>query len=212
MFNSDSFQKLLKMEFRKLQETQKAQQEFYMQRKLSRHEERKQPFYFALEVLKILKEEIPRTFRENRFDDPPTNSSQPTSILLVSESPPSVTRTPGSSQAKRRDQGFIFNMNDDSALLAGKSTSCSISNSECTPLPVVVHSSVSPNRSESDQKNIEVSNEELDTPEQQESGAAYMRLPPFGSPKLRPRPSAGRKSLDHPNNKSDEDDSTADNS
>lgn len=76
----------------------------------------------------------------------------------------------------------------------------------------MIHCPVSPDRSESDQKNSEVSNEELDAPEQQQSGAAYMRLPPFGSPKLHPRPSAGRKSLDHLNNLSDEDASKADNS
>lgn len=128
MFNSDLFQKLLKIEFRKLQETQKAQQEFYIQRKFSRYE-KKQPVSFALEVLRILKEEIPRTFSENRFD-PPTKNSQPMSIRLMSESPQSVTRTPESSQVKRRHQRSIFNMNDDSALLAGQSTSCSIPNSE----------------------------------------------------------------------------------
>ncbi|KAJ6003843.1 hypothetical protein N7540_013125 [Penicillium herquei] len=203
--------KLLRMEFRKLQATQKAQQEFYMQRKLSQNEERKQPLSFALEVLKILEEEIPRTFRENRFDDPPTNRSQPTSISLVSNSPQPAIHTPYPSQVKRRDRGFIFNMNDDGALLAGQSTSCSIPDPERTPpLPSVIHSSVSPDRSQPEQKNIEVSHEGLDTPEQQESGTAYMRLPPFGSPKLGPRPSAGRRSLDHPNNTSD--DSKADNS
>lgn len=75
----------------------------------------------------------------------------------------------------------------------------------------MIQSSVCPDGSESDEGNSEVPNEELDATEQHESGAFYMRLPPFGSPQLRLRPSTGRKSLDHPNDTSDGNESKAGN-
>lgn len=92
-----------------------------MQHKISQHEERKQAFHFALEVLKTLKDEIPRACRENHCDNSHVNTHKPTAISLVSETP-SVTRTPVPSQVKLRDQGSTFTVNDDSALSTERST------------------------------------------------------------------------------------------
>ncbi|CAI7624564.1 unnamed protein product [Penicillium pancosmium] len=166
-----------------------------MQQKISKNQKSEESFHFVQEILRFMEEETQISRGVNLRGRGPAFFSSSTPTSPPPGGPPSVT--PAASQFNRGDHTFVLDT------LGGSESSSWVN---ATPA-VAISSSPTPDQIHSEKDCDESSHEGSGTPEQQGTGCAYMRMPPFGSPKLGPRPSANRKPPDHFNPSIGRDDS-----
>jgi hypothetical protein len=202
---------MLSIDFDKLQKAQQAQQQFFEQQKTASHNHNLDRNHFGEKVIRSLKKEISRV-PNNRPPDSPSSMDTVPPPLSPTPDPPSPL-TPLSSPPSQGSGDAIFPTEvvdlaeEEEARSEQKTFSGPVSaphpwqtasSHPSSPKPPTLPSLPSGSRTGPEDKSCSNKKDYNEAKEQPLEGL-YMALPPFGPPRLCPRPKPARASTDYLN-------------
>lgn len=212
-FDRKTFEKMLDIEFNKLQHIQ---DELLKQHRISPNQVIELN-YFVREVLRVMEKEIPRLHTNNLPNSPSTFDSGSPSTSPVSDQPSPITPSSTPPHRNEGDQAFVVELQAEEASFSRRKVSRRRKTRSEPPVSIIVLTisrifnnlsqqhilSLSPSSSlRSSIAEVEIQNEESSEgihEEEQEKEGTYMQIPPFGPPELRPHPRVGRRSPNYSN-------------
>ncbi|CEL07676.1 hypothetical protein ASPCAL10832 [Aspergillus calidoustus] len=206
-----SFMAMLRIDFDKLQKAQRAQQQFFEQQKTASHKPNSDRNHFGEKVIRSLKKEISRVPNNRPPDSPSSMDSTPP---LSSPTPDHLSRlTPPSSPPSQGSGDAIFPTEvvdlaeDEEAPSEQKTSSGPVSaphpwqrasSHPSSPKPPTPPSPPCGSGTGSEDESYS-NKKDYNEAEEQPLEGSYMALPPFGPPRLCPRPKPARASTDYLN-------------
>ncbi|KAL2816291.1 hypothetical protein BJX63DRAFT_143272 [Aspergillus granulosus] len=196
-----SFEKMLEIEFNKLQHTQRVLEEGSLNRRASSNQNL-EPNDFVREIIQILKKEIPRLNGNKSPDRPSTLDSPSPSISPAPEMSSPITSVSSPPPHNSGDDEFVTEPQVENIPLSKRKVS---RRRKTQSEPPPFRSKLSSSSLLSGVAAVEGPVEEIPEEEMEDQDQGHgeqgtcMQMPPFGPPKLSPRPRAGRSSPAYPN-------------